>query len=125
MRRRVWVLAAAVLLSGCDLFGPSGPGVMNATLTATSDLGAVVLEVVGPSVTGIEAQGDTRAYSAPINAAQGRYRVVLVASTAGAMRFGIEVDDLGAEPPGVVVITAADTQNLPTLATGIEVRVER
>ncbi|MEQ8330146.1 MAG: hypothetical protein RH859_06705 [Longimicrobiales bacterium] len=123
--RRMLVIGLVAAVAGCDLFGPSGPGTLDATLTTQTPLGAVVLEITGPAVTGVSAQGDTRAFSAVVDAAAGRHRVVLVAPGAGPMRFGIDVDDLGAESPAVAVITAAGLDDLPALATGIEIRVER
>ncbi len=115
----------AVSLAGCDLFGPSGPGVLNATLTSSGELGAVVLEVTGLSITGFAAQGDARVYGARLSEVDGLHRVVLISPTGGPMQFGIEVDDLGADPPLVTVLTAVNTKNFTTAATGIEVRVER
>ncbi len=125
MRRWLAVTVFTLSVAGCDLFGPSGPGVLNATLTSTNQIGAVVLEVTGLSVTGIQPQGDTRAFSAVVNTQRGQHRVVLVSPDGGSMRFGIEVDDLGADEPTVTVVSAASTQNLPSLATGVVVRVER
>lgn len=123
--RRLALAAAVVALSGCDLFGPSGPGVLDATLTAEGELGAVVLEVTGPAVRGFVGQGTTRAYGALVSTAEvGRHRLVLVGEDGGPMRFGIEVDDLAADPPVVTVITAAGVNNRPTTATGVTVRVE-
>ena len=128
-RRYAWrgvvALAAAALLSGCDLFGPSGPGVLDATLTSSSELGGVVLEITGPSVTGFEGQGDTRAFGAPVSAATGRHRLVLVQPGAGPMRFGIQVDDLGADPPAVTVVAATNVKNFPAPLSGVEVSVQR
>ena len=125
MRTRLVLLLVVAGTSACDLFGPSGPGVLDATLTSTNDLGAVVLEVSGTSVTGIRPHGNTHAFSGVANAREGRHRVVLVSPDGGAMRFGIEVDDLGADDPIVTVVTAADVRNLPSAATGVVVRVER
>lgn len=125
MRHLALVVAATLALSGCDLFGPSGPGVLDATLTAERELGAVVLEVTGPSVTGFVGQGSTRAYGALVSTAEvGRHRLVLVGEDGGPMRFGIEVDDRSADPPVVTVVTAADVNNRPTVATGVTVRVD-
>lgn len=125
MRRTALAAAAVLALAGCDLFGPSGPGVLDATLTAERALGAVVLEVTGPSVTGFVGQGTTRAYGALVSTPEvGRHRLVLVGEDGGPMRFGIEVDDLALDPPVVTVITAADVNNRPTVATGVTVRVE-
>ena len=117
-------LAVALLAAGCDS-GPSGPGTLSATVSSTSPLGAVVLEVVGPGVQGFEPQGSSRAFGATLSATEGRHRVVVVAPDGAPLRFGIRVEDLGADLPAITAVSAASPQNLPALAEGIEVRVER
>lgn len=126
--KRTWRTLAVVValgMGGCDLFGPSGPGVLDATLTATEPLGAVVLELTGVGIEGFESQGQTRAFGAEVDAAAGRHRVILVSPDGAAMRFGIRVLDVGGDSPLVTVVSAASLDNQPALATGVEVRVER
>lgn len=123
------ILAAAALaltlaLGGCDLFGPSGPGTLEATVSAGEPLGGLVLELQGEGIVGFQGRGDTRVYGGPVSAAQGRHRVVLVAPDGGELRFGIEVEDLGADKPSVLVVSAVSPGNRPSNARGIEVRVD-
>lgn len=121
-------LAAALLLvlplAGCDLFGPSGPGTLEATVTADEPLGALVLELQGGGVTGFEGRGDTRVVGDSRIESQGRRRVVLVSAGGSSIRFGIEVDDLGADPPTVRVVSAVDPGNRPSNAPGIQIRID-
>jgi hypothetical protein len=114
----------AVALSGCDLFGPSGPGTLEATVRADEPLGGLVLELVGEGVTGFAGRGDTRAVGRTVSVAEGRHRVVVVASEGRTLRFGIEVEDLGADPPSVRVVSAVDPSNRPSNARGIRIEVE-
>ena len=118
-RRSVLVLAALTLLAACDS-GPSGPGTLSATVSGPTPLGAVLLEVTGIGVTGFVGQGDTRVYGAAVG---GKHRVVAVTGSGGTLRIGIKVDDLGAEPPVVVVLTSAGPGNLVILNTGVTVLI--
>ena len=116
-------LAAVVFLGGCDS-GPEGPGTMEATATGEA-LGAVVLEVEGAGIRGFEARGETRVYSARVVGRDGVHRVVLVDPVGGALRFGIDVDDLGMDGPFVRVVTAASTSNSLLLVPNVDVAIER
>lgn len=118
------VLLLVLPLAGCDLFGPSGPGALEATVTVDEPLGALVLELDGGGVTGFQGRGDTRVVGSSRVGSQGRRRVVLVTPDGSPIRFAIEVDDLGADPPSVRVVSAVDLQNRPSNALGIEVRVD-
>lgn len=122
--RVAWLAVTALAVSACDS-GPSGPGTLSATVESATPVGAVVLEVVGPAVEGFEAQGSTHVYGTAVAAAAGRHRAVVVAPDGAALRFGIRVSDLGAEPPAVTAVAAASPLNLPALATGIQVLVSR
>ena len=119
LHRAVLSLAVASLLAACDS-GPSGPGTLSATVSGPTPLGAVVLEVTGLGVTGFVGQGDTRVYGAEVSAVEGKHRVVAV-SAVGTVRVGIQVLDLGAEPPVVVVLQSANPGNLVILNTGVTV----
>lgn len=116
------LLALPLAAAGCDLFGPSGPGTLEATVSADEPLGALVLELEGVGIVGFVGRGDTRAYGRPVS--QGRHRVVLVAPEGAAIRFGIEVEDLGADPPAVQVVSAVDPGNRASNALGIQIRVD-
>ena len=126
MSRLLRAATAALLLAlpaaGCDLFGPSGPGTLEATVSADVPLGALVLELQGGGVTGFTGRGDTRVYGAPLG--QGRHRVIVVSPGGNALRFGIEVEDLGADAPQVTVVSAVDPSNRVSNAPGIQIRVD-
>ena len=125
--RAVTAFAALLLalpLAGCDLFGPSGPGTLDATVRADEPLGGLVLELEGGGIVGFQGRGETRAYGRTVSEAQGRHRLVLVAPEGATLRFGIEVEDLGAEPPSVRVVSAVGPGNVASNAPGIEVRVD-
>lgn len=125
--RRLLATALVALLAGvggCDLFGPSGPGTLEATVSAGEPLGGLVLELRGPGITGFEARGDTRVFSRSAATPDGRHRVVLVGPEGSPLRFGITVEDLGADKPTLLVVSAVGPGNRPSNARGIEVRVD-
>ncbi len=127
MRRLVSAAVALLLVgsaSGCDLFGPSGPGTLEATVRADEPLGALVLELQGGGVEGFEARGGVILHGRTVSQAQDRHRVVLVAPAGEAFRFGIRVADLGADPPSVLVVSAVDPQNRASNARGIQIVVD-
>lgn len=118
------VLLLALSVGACDLFGPSGPGTLEATVSADAPLGALVLELQGEGITGFVGRGDTRVYGRAVAPAQGRHRVILVAPEGSPLRFGIEVEDRGADKPSVLVVSAVDTENRASNAPGIQVKVD-
>lgn len=120
--RTLLVWGSLVWVSACDS-GPSGPGTLVANVDAGDALGAVTLEVVGPGVTGFEGVGTTQAYGSVISARDGRHRVVLVDPVGGTLRFGIRVQDMGAAPPSITVVSAAGTDNLERITTDVEARI--
>lgn len=126
--RRLLSVAAALLLAastaGCDLFGPSGPGTLEATVRADEPLGALVLELEGGGVEGFEARGSVVLHGRTVSRAPDRHRVVIVAPPGDGIRFGIRVADVGAEPPSVLVVSAVDPANRPSNARGIEIVVK-
>jgi hypothetical protein len=114
------LMGAAVALTGCET-GPSGPGVMSGTVTATppGTLGAVVLEVTGSGIEGFEGQAGSRAYGAVVSAENHRYRVVVVGT--GELGFGVKVDDTGGPKPSVQVVSAVDADNAAMSISGVRV----
>ena len=120
-----WVLLAtlACFAVACS---DNGPGTLSVTVTAPDALGAVSLEVVGPGVLGFEGMGSTEAYGGVVSAREGRHRVVVVDPTGDAeLRFGIRVQDVGAEWPTLRVVSAAGTDDLERMNSDIEVSVAR
>lgn len=122
-------LAAALAfgLGACDS-GPSGPGTVQARVTGgETPAGAAVVEVTGKGIRGFEAAGGTRVYSGALSEGSNVYRVVLVnGADAGELRFGIRVDDRGAELPSAAVVIAADTANRPIgTPADLAVHIER
>lgn len=117
-------LVAALGLAACDL-GPSGPGTVAGTVTGDATLGAAVLDVTWPGITGFDGRGSTQVYSAAVAGFPDRYRVVLVDPVGGELRFSIAVDDAYLQSPIVTVVAAAGTDNLTRSAAGLGVVLER
>jgi hypothetical protein len=123
MRRRIvhgLLVSAAMALAACET-GPSGPGVLPGTLSASppQTLGAVVLEVTGSHIEGFEGQAGSRAYGAVVSAENKRYRVVVVGT--GQLGFGVKVDDIGGPKPTIEVVSAVDADNAAMSTSGVRV----
>lgn len=116
----------SVLLGACDLFGPGGPGTVTAHLQRPGEgLGAAVVRVSGPGIRGFSAAADARVFHGDREGEDG-HRVVVVNAAGEGLVFGIEVEELGAAPPAVRVLAAADTANAPLPDPGsVVVRLER
>ena len=124
--RRLVALALVVLsLGACDLFGPSGPGTLDATLTGPTPLGAALLEVSGLGIQGFVGQGDTRVYGAEVNATTGTHRVVAISASGGVLSFGIKVADLGMDLPLATVMKVANPANIVVLSTQVVVEISK
>jgi hypothetical protein len=123
MRRRFvhgLLVGAVVALAACET-GPSGPGVLSGTVSASppATLGAVVLEVTGSGIEGFEGQAGSRVYGAMVSAESKRYRVVVVGT--GQLGFGVKVDDVGRPKPTVEVVSAVGADNAAMSTTGVRV----
>jgi len=116
------VLLVSLGATGCGDDGPSGPGMLEATVTAGqgTQLGAAALRLTGNGIQSIEEAGDTRLFVSALTSTD--YRVVLVDPTPGTLTFDVQVADVGAAPPSVTVTSAADGDNRPVQTLG-EVRV--
>jgi len=128
MRRNVLgvvALSSALVLSGCNLFGPSGPGTIEATFSGPQPIGGLVVEVTGPGIEGFEGTGSTQALGAVVSTAEGTHRVVAIVPVGADVSIGIRVSDLGDETPHFAVISATTPANTPLGTGGIQVRVER
>lgn len=124
--RAVRIAALFVLLGltwGCES-GPSGPGTLSATVSGPQPLGAALVEVVGPAVTGFSAAGDAQAYGASVDAATGTHRVLVVSPSGGELHFGIEVEDLALDPPVATVLRVANPANIMVLASQVTVKID-
>ncbi len=116
MRRLAFVAALALAAWGCDS-GPSGPGNMTAAVQSPApSLGGALLEVVGKGITGFSGAGGTQVLWAPTPTAD-TYRVILVSSTPGQLRFQVSVEDRGGKKPTGSVISAVSGDNIPVPAT--------
>lgn len=124
--RRLVPLLALALVAGCDLFGPRGPGTLTARLEHPGgELGAAVVEVSGAGVRGFSAAAGSRVLDRFRDDADEQRLVVVNPERAG-LAFGIEVEEVGARPPAVRVVEAADTANAPIADGGaVVVRIER
>lgn len=113
--RAVAGVALAVMLAACgDSGGPEGPGSFEGTVrSSTAEVGAVVLELTGPGIQGIEGIAGTRAFesASAAGAATDAHRVVLVSDTPGSMGFRVRVDDLAAGAPRAILVSAVDGEN--------------
>ncbi len=121
---RIFAGLCVAVLTGCDL-GPSGPGIVNGSVTGDATLGAVVLDVTWPGVVGFEGQGSTQVYFAAVAGSPDRYRVVLVSPTGGDVPFAIVVDDAYLQSPVVTLVEAVGTDNLSRQLGGLRVVLER
>ena len=107
-------------LQGCGDSGPQGPGALSAVVESQgASVGAVVLSVSGPGVTGFQEVGSTRLFSS------GTQRVVLVGAGGGPLQFNILVNDRAASAPTVGVVEAVDVSNATLGVAGLSIRVER
>jgi hypothetical protein len=123
IRGSVAVLGVA-LLAACDL-GPSGPTTIDGSVSGDTTLGAAVLDVTWPGVTGFEGRGSTRVYFAPVAGFPDRFRVILVSPTGGDLPFAITVEDAYLRSPDVSVVEAAGTDNRPLSVNGLRIMLER
>lgn len=117
------VLALLALFAACDS-GPEGPGALTGRVTG-EELGAVLIEVVGPGITGFEALGSTQVYAAAVADEVDTHRVVLVSPQTGELTFHIQVEDRGMEGPVITVLQAALGDNRAVSAAVATVTVER
>lgn len=126
MKRLATVLVPVIFLTACELFGPSGSGTLSARVEATgAAVGGAVVEVRGPGVQGVRAEGSTRLFQRPLDE-EGAFRLVLVNPAGAPPEFGIDVDDVDAELPSASVLSAADTDDrLLEPGTDVVVRVRR
>ena len=114
------LLLAVAGIQGCGDSGPEGPGPLTAVVETQGNLvGAVVLTVSGPGVTGFQEIGSTGLFSS------GTTRLVLVGAGNGPLQFNILVSDRGAAAPLVSVVEAVDADNARLSVTGLSVRVKR
>ena len=118
------LLATVVALAGCDL-GPSGPALVAGTVTGSPTLGAAVVEITWPGVTGFQGRGSTQVYAGPVAGSRDRHRVILVDAAGGDLRFTILLDDIGLDGPVATVISAVGTDNLAMPVTDLRVVLGR
>ena len=103
---------------GCDDAGPA-----QLAASVDGDAAAVLVELMGEGITGVESVGGTRALGAA-GPTPGTYRVVLVAPVSGLLRFQVNVRDGSRPPPTGRVLEASDGGNQPRGVSGLTVRVE-
>jgi hypothetical protein len=119
-----WIvgLLAAAMVAGCGDDGPSGPGTLDVRVTsASSSLGAVILQVQGSGITAVSGTGSNRVVAGSVQ--QDARSVIVVGPGPGELRFALEVQDVGSTPT-VTVVAATDASNLEiTAIAGIDVRV--
>ena len=105
---------------------PSGPGDLTAAIDAPVPTGALVVEVAGPGITSFRGIGDVRTFYDPPSPGGRAHRVVVVSSSGRALRFRVEVEDVGGVLPVATVLSAVDVSNQPIAPlSGYSVRVAR
>lgn len=120
----VVVALGMIALTACGGDGPDGPGVLVGTVTSPTAAGAVVLELTGSGIQGIDGDGTTRAFERSTGSET--YRVILTNVTAGTLSFEVEVADIGDAPPTTVVLSGVDGANQPLAELGeVVVRYDR
>jgi hypothetical protein len=109
----IGTLALLVPLASCDDSGPQGPGTYEATVTRSAGLppAGVVVDVVGPGITGVTGSGPTQVWTAPISGGQGLRVIAVNTGIDDPVQFRIDVSDVGAAAPEVVVRMGTDGDN--------------
>lgn len=129
MIRRLGVILVALLVGACSDGGPEGPGTLDVRVRSSLPAGAVLLEVEGRGIEGVTPRGSVRAFHEQVATDPDGaevHRVVLVADTPGDMEVGLEVEDVGAPRPRVVVLSASDASDRPMASVaGFSVQVLR
>lgn len=105
----------AFFAAGCDS-GPEGPGSLAATVEGPFALGAGILEVRGPGVTGFEGTATTRVFSVPLG--PDAYRVVVVSEIPGQLPFEVVVRNPEDNRPAVTLTSAVDGANAAVSGLG-------
>lgn len=110
LRVRLTVLAGVLLLGagGCD--GDRGPGTVRLRVAGEVPLGAVVVELVGKGIEGVDPIPDGWVEGAPVQEGTGNraYRIVAVLQEPGMVDVGVRMADLDDPLPRVTVVEAAD-----------------
>jgi hypothetical protein len=121
--RMALAAALALGLAACE---ESGPGALTATVRAPVPTGAVVVELVGATMSGFEGVGDVRAFAAEPMATDTVRRVIVMSPTGASLQFKIQVDDVSQLPPRGAVVDAVYPSNRKiTTLTGYTVRISR
>ena len=130
--RSALALVAALLLGtgACSDDGPEGPGAWAGLVrTSTAPPGAVILTLQGPGIRGVEGEGAVEAFAHRVGSADSgseTWRVVLVSPTPGTLGFRVSVDDIGADAPRAVVVSAVDGEDQPlTSVSSFSVQLSR
>jgi hypothetical protein len=121
------VLVLALGLSACsDDSGPSGPGSYTVVVQHPSvPAGGVVMELRGEGLLGVESNGGSRVFSAPLADGSG-LRIVAVNPGEAPLSFRVLVADLALAPPrGDVIVATLLDNSLSAQASTYRVRVSR
>lgn len=122
-RSPIVLVLSALAITACGDSGPEGPGAFTAMVEAQGPpAGAVVMDVTGDGIEGFEGTGDTRVFSAEVDAGTGLHRLIAVSAT-GSLGFRVRVARVELGPPTAVVVDAAGTDNGPRGPAGLTVRI--
>ncbi|MSR22802.1 MAG: hypothetical protein EXR92_04550 [Gemmatimonadetes bacterium] len=113
---RIALLAALLgaSISGCRDQGSAGPGTYDGSVELSGGSpGAVLLLFTGDAIQDVVGEGGTMSWAQPGPASSGgELRALLVdPGSSGALTFRVEVDDVSAGAPRVVVIEITDREN--------------
>lgn len=115
-RRILWgsALLLTATLAACTDKDP-GPGVVEVVVSDNVPLGAVVVEVTGEGITGVQdiPGGWTEGHARTNGNAMPSYRVIAVASEAGEIAIRLDTERSGAPLPTAEVLEASDALDHP------------
>lgn len=117
-RRILWggaLLLTATLAACTDK--DAGPGVVEVVVSDNFPLGAVVVEVTGEGITGVQdiPGGWTEGHARTNGNAMPSYRVIAVAPEAGEITIRLDTERAGAPLPTAEVLEASDGADRPLL----------
>jgi hypothetical protein len=109
--RRLVALVLVAVASGCD--EDRGPGTVQLTVAGDTPLGAVVVELTGSGIRGVDDLPGAWLEMSPVEGAPGGgvHRLVVVLQEPGAVEVGIQVADLDDRLPRARVVQASGPED--------------
>lgn len=123
----MWLVPILVLgVSACEK--DRGPGTLELEVSAAVPLGAVLLELRGKGIEGVDPISGGWIEGHPFTDAGGAegYRIVAVLQAPGGFRIGVRVADLDDRLPRVDVVEASGAYDQPVQPVGsVEAKIRR